>query len=68
MVDFDCMIIMHIKIKTRIAGHKHNVTIDSYPTHNLSNIKCCMPFLSNHYKKIFLFMTKYLMMGTVFVI
>jgi hypothetical protein len=25
----------------------HNVTIDSHPTDNLSNIKCCVSFLSN---------------------
>jgi hypothetical protein len=35
MVAFDCMVIMH------------NAIIDSHPTDNLSNIKCCVPFLSN---------------------
>jgi hypothetical protein len=35
MVDFDCMVIMH------------NATIDFHLTDNLSNIKCCVSFLSN---------------------
>jgi len=44
MVDLDYAIRMHIMIKTWIACHNHYVTFNSYPTNNLSNIKCCVPF------------------------
>jgi hypothetical protein len=40
MVDLDGMVIMHTKVK-----NLHNVIIDSYPTNDLSNIKCCVLFI-----------------------
>jgi hypothetical protein len=47
MVDFDYMVIMHPRLRLDSSGHMHNATIDSHPIDNLSNIKCCVSFLSN---------------------
>jgi hypothetical protein len=42
MVDLNGMVIMHTKVKNLL-----NVMIASYPTDDLSNIKCCVSSLSN---------------------